>query len=146
MINKRGLSNVVATVLIVLLALAAVMIVWSFIKPTIEDAGTTVNLRQKCINAEVRPVECTVGDPSVAKVELRNGDSVVAILAVLEKADKTQVSARTSGVLTKFAATLVDLTPVAGDVLKVAAIVGDDAGNEETCDLGIVTLDCTGAA
>jgi ribosomal protein S8 len=40
--NKRGLSDVVVTVLVILLALTAVTIIWSFIKPAIQTAGTGI--------------------------------------------------------------------------------------------------------
>ena len=33
--NKRGLSDIVVTVLIILLVLAAVVIIWSFVRPAI---------------------------------------------------------------------------------------------------------------
>ena len=51
--KKRGLSNLIATVLIVLLALAAVAIVWGFIKPVLEGAGPSVELGTKCVDVEV---------------------------------------------------------------------------------------------
>ena len=57
--NKRGLSNIVATVLIVLLALAAVAIVWGFLRPTFDTAASETNLRTKCFNVDVQPVSCT---------------------------------------------------------------------------------------
>lgn len=59
--NNKGLSNLVATVLIVLLALAAVAIVWGFVRPAIDDAGSQINLQTSCNYVEVQPVSCTYG-------------------------------------------------------------------------------------
>lgn len=57
--KNKGLSNLVATVLIVLLALAAVAIVWGFVRPTLDRSGTEIDLQTKCISADVTPVRCT---------------------------------------------------------------------------------------
>jgi FlaG/FlaF family flagellin (archaellin) len=60
MMNKRGLSNIVATVLIVLLALAAVAIVWGFLRPTFDRASSSTNLRSACFLVELEVTQCTV--------------------------------------------------------------------------------------
>ncbi|MBX4212571.1 hypothetical protein KW787_03920 [Candidatus Pacearchaeota archaeon] len=39
---KKGLSDVVTTVLIILLVLASIVIVWSFIRPTLKNAGEQI--------------------------------------------------------------------------------------------------------
>ncbi len=42
--NKRGLSSVITTVLIILLVIVAVLIVWSFVKPFIFNSGDKINV------------------------------------------------------------------------------------------------------
>ncbi len=64
--RKHGLSDVVATVLIVLLALAAVAIIWSFIRPSLERSGTAVQTQSTCLEVEVEVKSCrlTGGTPA----------------------------------------------------------------------------------
>ena len=54
--NKRGLSDVVTTVLIILLAIAAVVIVWSFVAPTLRGAGEKLNI--SCIQTDLEITNC----------------------------------------------------------------------------------------
>ena len=58
--RTRGLSDVVATVLIVLLALAAVAIIWSFIRPALERSGTAVQTQSACLEVEVKATSCDI--------------------------------------------------------------------------------------
>ena len=44
--NKRGISAVVANVLIVLLVVASVAIIWAVVRPTIEQAGEGIEAGQ----------------------------------------------------------------------------------------------------
>jgi len=41
--NKRGLSQVVTTVIIILLSLAAIAIIWTFVRPVIENSSSQIN-------------------------------------------------------------------------------------------------------
>jgi hypothetical protein len=58
--SKRGLSNVIATVLIVLLVLAAVAIFWGFIGPFIGSTGEKIVASGKCLpsETEIVPIRC----------------------------------------------------------------------------------------
>ena len=40
--NKRGLSEVITTVLIILITLAAVVLLWTFIRPTLQSASKQI--------------------------------------------------------------------------------------------------------
>lgn len=44
--NKRGLSDVVTTVLIILLALAAILLIWIFISNFLKDTGEEIKIRR----------------------------------------------------------------------------------------------------
>ena len=54
--SRRGVSAVVGTVLIILLVIAAVVIVWGFVRPLIQDAGE--DLTVDCISMDVEVVSC----------------------------------------------------------------------------------------
>ena len=57
--NKKGLSDVIATVLIILLALAAIVIIWTFVRSGIIDpASRTAGAQGICFETELSVVSC----------------------------------------------------------------------------------------
>ena len=58
MFDKRGLSNIVATVLIVLLSLVAVSVVWIFLSPVFEESSLKARADSLCVDTEVKPMKC----------------------------------------------------------------------------------------
>lgn len=145
MVNKKGLSNIVATVLIVLLVLAAVAIVWGFLRPTFDDASSTVTLGQACLSVELEATRCdysTLGSDVLVVYKLvSDGEMLNRVVVVVEDSSLATVvvdgvkpagalqSESVSGVVT------VGLVWAADDpfVAKVAAVVSDGAGNEKVC-------------
>ena len=114
--NKKGLSDVVATVLIILLALAAVVIVWSFVSPSLRNTGSQIDVQSKCLATEVKPTACNStagtstiqlvrGDPDQVKVIFTNlatsaktpGDAVDAPSTVLGTTSDSDATTLTSG-------------------------------------------------
>jgi nitrous oxidase accessory protein NosD len=53
--KRKGLSNIVATVLLVLLALAAIAIIWVFLKPIFKDARQEIVVNSLALNLEIIP-------------------------------------------------------------------------------------------
>ncbi|MEK6888630.1 MAG: LamG domain-containing protein [Nanoarchaeota archaeon] len=81
-IGKKALSDVVATVLIIFLVVAAVVAIWAFINPTLKSAGTGIQRGQVCLTSTVEPITCkgngtdynvayrmTVDDSSVTSID-----------------------------------------------------------------------------
>lgn len=56
--SKKGLSDIVATVLIILLVVVAVAVIWAFIRPTLESAGSGLQKGQVCLTSSVEPLSC----------------------------------------------------------------------------------------
>ena len=56
--SKRGLSDVVTTVLIILLVVASVVTIWAFIQPTLKNAGSSVQKGTVCLTNSIEPVSC----------------------------------------------------------------------------------------
>jgi len=137
MINKKGLSDVVTTVLIILLALAAVIIIWSFVRPAIQTAGKGVTTGTECFKTDIEVISCDEGDNKI--VVKNNG----------QKAEKVKVVYTTSaGVATtedipslaSFNQQNVlegDFNPVvaitAGDKVSASAVLVADDGTETVC-------------
>ena len=51
--KKRGLSQVVTTVLLILIVLVAVTIIWAFVRPTIEKTSEQIGIEFITINMKI---------------------------------------------------------------------------------------------
>ena len=83
--NRKGVSEVVANVLIVLLVIVGIAVIWSVVKPTIERASDTV--QSDCFTVQVEPQSC-VGATAVGActpiVATTAGCPALATLAACE--------------------------------------------------------------
>ncbi|MBU0466814.1 MAG: hypothetical protein KJ718_02030 [Nanoarchaeota archaeon] len=150
--KKRGLSNLIATVLIVLLALAAVALVWGFLKPAFERTGTSIDLRTKCFNVEVHPMKCefnTGGDTNmtaIVTVKLISGEAAEVYTAVQYDDDTANAGRVTAPpVLATTNIMIINLTDGIPLTAKAAGVVTDEQGNTEICTESPVTVDCIDA-
>ena len=84
--KKRGLSDVVAVTLIILLAIAAVVIVWAFVSSMLKDTGK--QLEANCLNVNVKPVTCDVSTTKVT-VQSGTGDAILTSLRIVVYSDGT---------------------------------------------------------
>src|SRR3989344_3745134 len=57
--NRKGLSDVVTTVLIILLVVAAVAVLWNFLQPFLLKTGSSIQKGQTCIDNKIEPIACT---------------------------------------------------------------------------------------
>ncbi len=58
MFNRKGVSEVVANVLIVLLVIVGVAVIWAVVKPTIQKASDTV--QSDCFTVQIEPQSCII--------------------------------------------------------------------------------------
>ena len=58
--NKRGLSAVITTLLIILLVIVAVGIVWVVVRNVIEEGVETLDLGTKCLAVDLRAISVSV--------------------------------------------------------------------------------------
>ncbi len=85
MMNKKGVSAVIANVLIVLLVVAAVSILWAVIKPTLESAGDDISGSTTCgqVNMEITKCESNGTLANITVFRKAGGpDSGTAIVSV----------------------------------------------------------------
>ncbi|MBS3088497.1 hypothetical protein J4402_01825 [Candidatus Pacearchaeota archaeon] len=156
--NNKGLSNIIATVLIVLLALAAVAIVWTVMNGLIGDTSGQIELTNLCVLSEAKPTHCkyaATGGNAEVTVQLVRGEQVVAgdgkagvqkVVAVVTSLNK--MTSRGDEVAPKkLSSTTVSVTGVTGatqaDFATATVTVQDEAGNTKTCDESTIQVDCT---
>jgi|SRR3989344_1886030 len=134
--NKKGLSDVVTTVLIILLAIAAIVIVWNFVSPTLENAGSQIESQTACLDASVTTVSCAVGTTS--NVVIRNDGGlpvkykVVVNHVATGTAGTTTVDSSESAALDAYGTRTEGRTILAGESVRVA--VTNIGGTAVSCD------------
>jgi len=135
--KKRGVSGVVTTVLIILIALAAVGIIAGYLIPMLKTSGSEISA--VCYNVDVEPVKCSKNTPLpgnvTVNVKRNTGDAeltklkFVLVNSLTEESTVEEVTAGLVELQTK-QYVLPDLN--IGEV-SVAAIVLDEAGDEKVC-------------
>jgi|SRR3989344_1640 len=136
--NKKGLSDVVTTVLIILLAIAAIVIVWNFVSPTLENAGEQIESQTACLDARVSVVSCEVGVATGTNVVIRNdgGQTINYKVIVNHVATGTEgttsVDATESADLQAYGTVTVGRLILADESVRVA--VTNIGGTAVSCD------------
>jgi hypothetical protein len=66
-ISKRGMSTVIATVMLILLTLIAIFLLWFFLRPTIVGTDEKLGTTADCIKVRVEPVNCEYYNSSICE-------------------------------------------------------------------------------
>ena len=137
--NRKGLSAVVTTLIIILLVLVAVGIIWVVVRNVVETGAGQIDVNTKCIAVDVRAVSVNETDPGNYTVSLNRragGDDIGGIkvnvfndtassgvkdfVAIPELETKTVVI-ETGGNVT------------GGDRIEFTVFFLDASGNEQLC-------------
>ena len=81
-INKRGLSQVITIVLIILLTLVAILIVWGFVRPTIESTGEQVGA--ECLTVDLQVTGCDITADTFTVKRNSGTGTLVAIRPIVD--------------------------------------------------------------
>ena len=90
--NKKGISDVVTTVLIILLSIVAVIILWAALRPTIASTAGRVGTAITCTDITLTVNSCIInGNASSSNVTFtrEGGANDVIALAVVSDADSS---------------------------------------------------------
>lgn len=142
--NRKGLNEVISTVLLILLVIIAIIIIWAFVRPSTEEGAKQVSSADDCLRIQLEPTSCTYnactlpeqnGDNTVGLSLRRNGRGALSdIIVVFGDVEGKTHTVRTSEA--NFAGTVPgegefmlagfivgEFAPVE---VKLAAVVGDD--------------------
>jgi hypothetical protein len=90
--SKKGVSDIVVTILLVLLALAAIAIVWGFISGQINTAAGSISKRQACLDLRIEPVSCYSSTDTIPQAIVRykmnpsNGVNLTGLKVLIQDA------------------------------------------------------------
>jgi len=140
--QKKAISGIVTTMLIVLVSVAAVLIVWGVVKNMIQ--GTSDSITTGCIGMDLSITKCNITSSQVTvergtgggnmtnliiKVTHTSGDSDTVRCAAM---DILQTKTFNTSACIGSPKALAD-----GDVVNVAAFIQTESGSESTCDLAL---------
>ncbi|VVB83819.1 Uncharacterised protein [uncultured archaeon] len=138
--NKKGLSTIVVTLILIVLSLVAVGAVWLVVSPLIKSGSQGADVSVKCLNTniEATKVACTAGScavtltrtgtntDAIGGVKLVFKDATGASSAVLDSAGN--IKALAGKVTNSLATTLA--TP---NKVEITPYFKDAGGNEQLC-------------
>ncbi len=144
--KTKGLSTIVATLIIILLVLVAVGIIWVVVRNVIEGGTAQIGSSFECTNVNVRPTKVlcdgddivgSTGNCSITYTRDAGGDEIGGVkLVVTNDAGDTNFIYDVSGNINELA-TLTEMYVVTGvtNASNVEAVVYflDDSGNEQLC-------------
>ena len=135
--NKKAISDIVTTVLIVLLSVVAVVILWSFVSPLLSKSGAQVAQTQACLNANLEITGCTLGGSNLYNVTVKRNSgaaTLTGIKLVFAKADGSTTAFNYSVSPGELETKLYSVNAgFAATNVGVAAEVTDSSGNKGYC-------------
>jgi flagellin-like protein len=149
--NKKGLSDVVTTVLIILFAVVAVAVIGAIVLNQVKGAGGKIDSATMCAEFEVTPVKCSNTSATNSYLTVQRGAggkdfTVKSMSAVFEKADGTTDTATIASIPAAFTSAQGTKAGVSFTSYKkagVAVVLTDSNGKDVSCDYYKTTMvDC----
>jgi len=137
--NKKGLSLVVTSLIIILLVLVAIGIIWVVVKNLIDTGVEQIDYSTKCLDVDVKAtavVNTTLTNYSVTLTRTGSGEEIAGIKIVFFNAsDDTSTVIDVAGNIEPLA-TITE--SVEGEIInankvEVTAYFEDASGNEKYC-------------
>jgi len=104
--DKRGISEIISTILIIFISIIAVVIVWGFIKGLLK-APEEGQMECLGISVDVSKVECVPGGREIKVTVTRGGDSIEGTALSVSALGDSGASANASGTLISLGSSLV---------------------------------------
>ena len=99
--NKRGLSAIVTTLIIILLTIVSIGIVWVVVRNVLTGGTEGLDWNAKCLAADVRAIRLNCSaSPAVCTVALKRQGSGADVLGGVKLVFKNDTAGLTSSVLT----------------------------------------------
>ena len=147
--DKKGLSDVVTTTLIILVAIIAVGLLWQVVKSSLQK--TSEGIDTSCISLDLVPVSCTneTADKSNVSVSYQWAKGEVSLSSAklvftLDNGDSfvKETSTVPATVLDTAKANVILPTGRDATSVKVAGVVTTSSGKTNTCDASATQVAC----
>ncbi len=140
--EKRGINEIVTTVLITLLVISLVAIVFSFVRAPIQQTGTSLTGSQACLKMDMQAVSCNKVTGAVI-YKFAGGDATVqgVKVAIKTSAGTSLVSEGLSPALLATQTVTINPAPNTATEASVAAVLLI-SGQNYTCSESPVKATC----
>lgn len=131
--NRKGISEVVTVILIILLSITAVIIVWQVVRPLIEKPASTISA--DCVTVSLEVTRAQVGSNNITVTRNAGSGSLQKIVVIRENSVGTSAIVNDSN----DASNLKELetrqmffsgTIASGDIITIAPVVRSASGTE----------------
>lgn len=138
--NKRGISNIIVTLMMIVLVLVAVAIVWGVVNNILEGGAEQINLGTKCLDVNVRATNLacigTVCDVTVTRNA--GGEDIGGIKLIFTNSTGTEnyihdVSGNMAPLEVKTETSINTIGVSDADNVEVVVYFKDALGNEQLC-------------
>ena len=142
--SNKGLSNIIATLIMIILVLVAIGIIWISISSIIESGTYQIELGAKCLSIDIRTtkLECGGADNDVCNVTVRRsagGDEIAGIKLIFTNLEgETNYIHDVSGNIVPLETKTelnVDTGIVNTNSVDVVSYFKDSSGNEQLCSI-----------
>ncbi len=147
--TKRGLSDIITNVLIILLVLVAIGIIWAFVRPAIQGGAQQISGANDCLTTTVTPVGCVFnGTQNNATVVFQRGTGsgdVRAIRLILSDNSGASTSTDETTIPATFAtgSRVINITAFNPTRFDTAFEILTSDGQTRTCELTGSPVSCT---
>jgi hypothetical protein len=143
--NTKGLSDVITTLIIILLVIAAIGIIWAVVNPFIKGAGEDFDISTKCMATSIDIVSATCNnDLTNCNVTLKrsDGDDEIAGVKLIfynEAGTQNSIQDKPGNIARLATSTITGLNLTVDGLsdaskLSIAPYFTDGSGNEQLCD------------
>lgn len=131
---KKGLSDVVTTVVIIALALVAITVVWMVVQGLISSNSDTIDLQQKCLQVGIEVSATNTSNDWIISVKRISGSAELDSIRVYAYNDSTSSTKTINGNIKVGEMKSADKITMTG-VKRVAAVASfkDEQGNIFDC-------------
>lgn len=138
--DKKGLSTVVTTLIIILLVFVAIGIVWVVVRNVVTQGSTQIDVGAKCISSSVKATSVDCATPTACDVQLKrdlgNDDIGGVYLVFYDSLGNAGSPVAVSGdiaTLGSKTASSINSGLTTPDKVEVTVYFLDDSGNEQLC-------------
>lgn len=139
--NSKGMSAVVATLIIILLVIVAVGLVWVVVRNVVSEGVSQIDMGSKCNLVSIQPTQLTAVSASEYKVTLERsagGDDIAGVKLIFSNATgETNYVHTQPGNIAPLATTTITATgvttPTNVNKVEVAVYFETEEGEEYVC-------------
>jgi hypothetical protein len=142
--NKKAMSEIVITVIMVVLALVAVAVIWQIINNLIGEKGTQISVTQKCLDVKLNiqsVSECTIDKCNVTIRRAAGGDEFDGVKVVLKSPTDASKVIDIAGNIEELGTETLTAALVEGDdfdaatsnFVEATVYFIDDSGKPQNC-------------